>query len=228
MILCVKLTYLLVLELPVQFHWRCFHMCFECLRLRGRIFNDKHYLTRASLVAQSVKDLPAVQETWVWSLGWEDPLEKEMASHASILAWKISWTEEPRGLQSMGSQRVRHNWATNTYLTRSSSHSSLMAQRVEHLPSMQETWVRSLGQKIPWRRKWQPTPVLLPGKSRGQRSPVDYSPWGHKEPDMTKRLHFTFTSSHSKLKKRYIVDGLTHNCKGRVEELISSHIVTYE
>ena len=63
----------------------------------------------ASLVAQSVKDLPAVQETWVQSLGWEDPLEKEMATHSSILAWKISWTEEPGGLQSMGLQRVGHN-----------------------------------------------------------------------------------------------------------------------
>ena len=62
-----------------------------------------------SLVAQSVKNLPAVQETWVQSLGWEDPLEKEMATHSSILAWKISWTEEPGGLQSMGSQRVRHD-----------------------------------------------------------------------------------------------------------------------
>ena len=57
-----------------------------------------------SLVAQSVKNLPAVQETQVWSLGWEDPLEKEMATHSSILAWKISWTEEPGGLQSMGRQ----------------------------------------------------------------------------------------------------------------------------
>ena len=92
MILCVKLTYLLVLELPVQFHWRCFHMCFECLRLRGRIFNDKHYLTRASLVAQSVKDLPAVQETWVWSLDREDRLKKEMTTHSSILSWRIPWT----------------------------------------------------------------------------------------------------------------------------------------
>ena len=64
---------------------------------------------QASLVAQSVKDLPAVQETWVRSLGWEDPLEKEMATHSSILAWKISWTEEPGGLQSMGSQRVGHD-----------------------------------------------------------------------------------------------------------------------
>ena len=56
----------------------------------------------ASLVAQWVKNLPAVQETWVRSLGWEDPLEKEMATCSSILAWKSSWTEEPGGLQSMG------------------------------------------------------------------------------------------------------------------------------
>ena len=53
----------------------------------------------ASLVAQSVKKLPAVQETWVWSLGQEDPLEKEMATHSSILSWKIPWTEEPSGVQ---------------------------------------------------------------------------------------------------------------------------------
>ena len=56
----------------------------------------------ASLVAQLVKNLPAVQETHVQSLGWEDPLEKEVATHSSILAWKISWTEESGGLQSMG------------------------------------------------------------------------------------------------------------------------------
>ena len=63
----------------------------------------------ASLVVQSVKNLPAVQETWVQSLGWEDPLEKEMATHSSILAWKISWTEELGGLESMASQRVGHD-----------------------------------------------------------------------------------------------------------------------
>ena len=64
---------------------------------------------RTSLVAQLVKILPAVQETQVQSLGWEDPLEREMATHSSILAWKISRTEEPGVLQSMGSQRVRHD-----------------------------------------------------------------------------------------------------------------------
>ena len=58
-----------------------------------------------------VKHLPAMQETQVQSLGWEDPLEKEMATHCSILAWKIPWTEEPKGLQSMGSQSVSHDLA---------------------------------------------------------------------------------------------------------------------
>ena len=61
------------------------------------------------LVAQRVKRLPAMQEAWVRSLGQEDPLEKEMATHSSILAWEIPRTEEPGGLQSMGSQRVRQN-----------------------------------------------------------------------------------------------------------------------
>ena len=59
----------------------------------------------ASLVAQMVKNLPAMQETQVWSLGWEDPLEKRMATHSGILAWRIPWVEEPGGLQSMGLQK---------------------------------------------------------------------------------------------------------------------------
>ena len=62
-----------------------------------------------SLVAQRLKHLPAMRETWVQSLGWEDPLEEEMATHSSILAWRIPWTEEPGGLQSTGSQRARHD-----------------------------------------------------------------------------------------------------------------------
>ena len=63
----------------------------------------------ASLVAQLVKNPPAMCETWVQSLGWEDPLEKEMATHSSILAWRIPWMEELGGLQSMGSKRVGHD-----------------------------------------------------------------------------------------------------------------------
>ena len=60
----------------------------------------------ASLVAQTVKNPLAIQETWVLSLGWEDPLEKAVANFSNILAWRIPWTEEPGGLQSMGSQRI--------------------------------------------------------------------------------------------------------------------------
>ena len=60
-------------------------------------------------MAQRIKHLPAMQETRVQSLGWEDPLEKEMATHSSILAWRIPWTEEPGRLQSTGSQRVGHD-----------------------------------------------------------------------------------------------------------------------
>ena len=64
---------------------------------------------QAYLVAQRLKRLPGMRETQVQSLGQEDPLEKEMATHSSILAWRIPWTEEPGGLQSMGSQRVGHD-----------------------------------------------------------------------------------------------------------------------
>ena len=64
------------------------------------------------LVAQLVKNLPAMQETWVPSLGWEDPLEKEMATHSSFLPEESPWTEEPGGLQSMWLQRVEHDLAT--------------------------------------------------------------------------------------------------------------------
>ena len=64
------------------------------------------FLNKASLVAQMLKNLPAMHETWVRSLGWEDPLEEGMATHSSILAWRIRWTEEPGGLQSIGSQRA--------------------------------------------------------------------------------------------------------------------------
>ena len=97
-----------------------------------------------------VKNLPPMQETLeaqVPSLGREDHLEKEMATHCSILAWRISWTEEPGVLQSIGSHRVGHDWSD--------------------LACMQ-------------RRKRQPTPVFLPGKSYGQSCLSGYSPWGCK------------------------------------------------
>ena len=79
-------------------------------KVMSLLFNMlSRFVCRASLVAQTVKRLPAEWESRVRSLGWEDPLEKEMATHSSTLAWKIPWAEEPGRLQSMGSQRVRHD-----------------------------------------------------------------------------------------------------------------------
>ena len=102
-----------------------------------------------------VKHLPAMWETQVQSLSWEDPLEKEMATHSSILAWKISWTEEPGGLQSMGRKE------------------SGMTERLKHT------------NKSFWRRQWQPIPVVLPGESQGQGSLVGCRLWGRTESDTT-------------------------------------------
>ena len=73
--------------------------------------------TLTSLVAQTVKRLSTMRETRVRSLSWEDPLEKEMAIHSRTIAWKIPWAEEPGRLQSMGLQRVRHDWATSLHFT---------------------------------------------------------------------------------------------------------------
>ena len=90
--------------------------------------------------------------TYIWNLA-----EKAMAPHSSTLAWKIQWAEEPGGLQSMGSLRVRQDWVTSL----------------------------SLFTFMHWRRKWQPTPVFLPGESQGRRSLVGYRLWGRTESDTT-------------------------------------------
>jgi len=82
-------------------------------------------------VAQTVKRLPTMRETWVQSLGWEDTLEKEMATHSSTLAWKIPWMEEPGRLWSMRSQRVGHDWATSLSL----SGAFLVAQGLKNPPA---------------------------------------------------------------------------------------------
>ena len=85
---------------------------------------------RASLVTQMVKNPPAMPETWVWSLGGDDALKKRTATHSSILAWKMLWIEKPGRLQSVGSQRVGHDWATFTFtfnitkLSRTTSYNS--------------------------------------------------------------------------------------------------------
>ena len=75
-----------------------------------------HYgLSQDIVVAKMIKDLPAMQKTWVQYLLWEDPLKKGMATHSGILAWRTPWTEEPGRLQSIGSQRVRHDWSDSTH-----------------------------------------------------------------------------------------------------------------
>ena len=106
---------------------------------------------KPSLVTQMVKRLPTMQETWVRSLGWEDPLEKEMATHSSILAWKIPWTEEPGGLQSMRVAKSRTQLRDFTSL-----HVRLPCQRtflevpvVRNLPPMQEHRLKPWSGKIP-------------------------------------------------------------------------------
>ena len=89
--------------------------CFSSLRCTMLSFTSDSACIVASLVAQTVENLPIMPETRVQSLGWKDTLEKGKATHSSILAWRIPWTEEPGELQSMGSQRVGHSWATNTF-----------------------------------------------------------------------------------------------------------------
>ena len=160
-----------------------------------------------------------------------------MAPDSSTLAWKIPWTEEPGGLQSMESLRIRHGWATSLSLftfmhwrkwqptpvcsclenprdggawwaaisgvaqsqtqlkqLSSSSSSQLHQKTPGGSDSKKTTWqCRRCGFNpwvgmIPWRRKWQPTPVFLPGKSHGQRNLVGYSPWDHEGSEKTERL----------------------------------------
>ena len=96
-----------------------------CMQL-GQSFADRFGSLRTSVVAQMVKRLPTTWETQVWSLGWEDPRGKEMATYSSTPAWKIPWMEEPGGLQSMGSQRVGHDWATKLSLSLWVSHETVI------------------------------------------------------------------------------------------------------
>ena len=154
-------------------------------------------------MAQTVKRLPAMQESRVWYLGWEDPLEREKAPHSSILAWKIPWTTEPGRLPSMGSQRVGHDWVTSLHFTCLWRHEGFWGNHL-CIPSnttqclKPSSWIvfnkniglprwlsgkesacnaedvgliPELGRSPQDPLKWHPTPVFLPGKSHGQRSP---------------------------------------------------------
>ena len=145
---------------------------------------------KASLVAQLVKNPPAMQETWVQSLGWEEPLEKGTATHSSILAWRIPWTVYPWGHEESD------DWATFTSL-----HFPLILDFIGDTGAEEnakesacqfrkckrhgfDPWVG----KIPWFKEWKPTPVFLAGKFHRQRSRVGYSPWGQKKLDTAELL----------------------------------------
>ena len=138
------------------------------------------YFIRTSLVVQTVRNLPAMQETWVLSLDQEDPLEKEMVTHSVILAWEIPWTESLVGYSPRGCKRVGHDLATKQQQQKF-NYSFLSFSYLRH-------WKIGTLQ-------WRPTPVLLPGKSHGCRSLEGCSPWGRWESDMTEWLHFQFSLS---------------------------------
>ena len=116
-----------------------------------------------NLIPQNHPPLP-LQEKWALRTGLTScQLEKAMAPHSSALAWKLPWMEEPGGLQSIGSWRVGHDWATSL----------------------------SLFTFMHWRRKWQRTPLFLPGESQGRGSLVGCRLWGLTESDTTEQLHFS-------------------------------------
>ena len=132
-----------------------------------------------------------MKETWVRSLCWEDPLEEVWQPTPVFLPGESPWTEEPGGLQSMWLKRVWHDWWLSPAQrsiggfpgSASSKESACKCRR--HKRCGFHPWVR----KIPWRKKWQPTPVFLLEKVHGQRSLEGYSPWCCKELDTTEHVH---------------------------------------
>ena len=144
-----------------------------------------------------VKKPPAMQETGVQALGQEDPWEKGMATHSSILAWRIPWTEEPGGLYSPWDCKELDK--TERLMEKAMApHSSTLTWKIPWMEepgrlqsmgslSVRHNWVTSLSlfTFMHWRRKWQPAPVFLPGESQGRGSLVGCHLWGHTESDRT-------------------------------------------
>ena len=150
------------------------------------VFNS--LVAHVSLVALLVKNPPAMWETWVRSLGWEDPLENETATHSSILAWRIPWT-----LESMGLQRVGHDWETFTF-------TSLVAKPEMNLPAMQETWVQFLGQEDTLEKE------MAIHSSSCLGSPMDRGAMGLQKVRHNWVIHtFTFTWLLTGIKKPWIL-----------------------
>ena len=141
-----------------------------------------------------VQDLPAMQEIWVKSLGQEDFLEKAMATHSNILAWRIPWTKEPGGLQSMGTQRVESDWVTNSF---SLLHLSkwLSSKSLQIRTSLVVQWIRAC---LPMQGTLVESLVWEDSTCRGATKPMCHIYWApmlqllkpmHLEPSLYKRSH---------------------------------------
>ena len=128
-------------------------------RSRGEGIGSPFQYSWASLVAQIVRNMLVMRETWVQSLGWEDPLEKGTSTHSSILARRIPWTEEPGSLQSMGSQSQTQLSNFQSYGGASGKEPVCQCRRCKR--HRFDPWVR----KVPWRKEWQPTQVEKKKKS---------------------------------------------------------------
>ena len=113
------------------------------------------------LISQEMQKTEFTESQGIRSLGWEDPLEKEMATHSSILAWKIPWTEQPRGLRSMGSQRVGHNWVTKTTTTTFTQQA--FTEHLLHSRNSSTPWGCTI--KIKW-KSWPCGAYILMGRGR--------------------------------------------------------------
>ena len=154
-----------------------------------------------------VKNLPAVWETRVWSVGWEDSLENRMATHVSIIAWRIPWREEPGGLQSIGSQRVGHDWSNIVGIhTHMHIHNICMGfsdGSVKNPPAMQETseLIFQLG-RSPGGGHGNPFQYSCLENPHRQRNLAGYSPWDCTELDMTEQLS---TTQHIQSNRRHCI-----------------------
>ena len=133
----------------------CFLTCIQISQVGGQVLWYSHLFQNFPQFIV-IRTVKALELCKVIGMYWLF-LEKAMATHSSTLAWKIPWMEEPGRLRSMGSRRVRHDWVISL----------------------------SLFTFMHWRRKWQPTPVFLPGESQGWGSLVGFHWWGHTESDMT-------------------------------------------
>ena len=129
-----------------------------------------------------------MQETWIWSLGWENPLEKEMAIHSSIPAWRIPWTEEPGRLQSVGFKSQTELSNICLFLGWYMYAASLVAQAVKNLLTMQGTWVRSVGGEDPLEKGMATHSSILAWRTPWTEESDRHSTWGYKQSDTTEWL----------------------------------------